>query len=94
MNVKPLLAALVGVAMSASAGNALTINNQDDVSYVLEIVEGEGDVSVEMIDLEANQVVEDICNSGCTITLSNGESQSFLGDESVTVVEGKFVLSN
>ena len=93
MDTKCLFAGLAVLGMSATASNALTISNQDNVSYVLEVVEGVGDASVELIDLEASQVIDDICNSGCTITLSNGASQSFLGDEWITIEDGQFVLA-
>ena len=92
MDTKCLLSALAIVAVSATAGNALTISNQDDVDYILEMVEGVGDAGVETIALEASQVIDDICNTGCTITLNNGESHSFLGDEWVTIEDGQFVL--
>lgn len=93
MDTKPLLAALAAVAMSVTASNALTISNDDDVDYVLEVVEGVGDASVETIDLSAGQALEDICNSGCTITLNNGASNSFVGNEWVAIQNGQFVLA-
>ena len=93
MDIRLLLAALAAVAMSATVSNALTINNGDEVDYVVEVVEGVGDASVKSIDLSAGQALQDICNSGCTITLDNGASQSFSGDESVTIEDGEFVLA-
>ena len=92
MGTRLLLAALTAAAMSATASNALTISNTDEVDYVLEVVEGTGDANIVMIDLTASQALKDICNSGCTITLDNGESQSFSGDESITIEDGEFVL--
>ena len=91
MQLKPFLAASTVLFASIAASNALTISNLDDVHYVLEIVEGVGESSVETINLEASRDIEGICNSGCTITLSNGVAQSFFGDEWMTIEEGQFV---
>ena len=93
MGAKYLITALAIVAVSATASNALTINNGDEVDYVVEVVEGVGDAGVKWIDLSAGKALQDICNSGCTITLDNGTSQLFSGDESVTIEDGQFVLA-
>ena len=93
MNFKPILLSIALVAVPATMGHALTLNNEDDVDYVLEVIAGVGDANVEMLELAAGGSLDDICNSGCTISLGNGNAYSFVGDEQVSIVDGEFVLS-
>ena len=93
MNWKLLAATLGTLAMMAGTANALTITNEDEVEYSLEVILGEGDADLQNYKLPGGGSLEDICAQGCTMKLNNGAEQVFQGDEDVTVEGGEFMIS-
>jgi len=79
--------AALALTMVVSA-NAITITNQDATDYELQIKEAAGGTSSTMI--AAGESLE-ICEDGCTISLQNGERETFAGDETVELRDGGFV---
>jgi len=80
-------AAALALTMIVPA-DAITITNQDAADYELEIEDAAGETSSAMI--AAGESLE-ICEDGCTISLENGERESFAGDETVELRDGGFV---
>lgn len=84
-------AALFGL-LSAPA-SALTLINDDQDTYTIHVMIGEGDATNEKFELPYDHMMEDFCNEGCTIRLSNGASKHFVGDEVVLIQNGNFVVT-
>ncbi len=85
-------ACLAGVLVSQGA-NALTLLNRDAVSQRVQIVhDGDATMTQEVI-LAGHDTLEDICFAGCTISLDNGEEESFEGYETVYIKDGEFVIA-
>lgn len=93
MNWKVIAATFGALAMMAGSAHALTLTNNDEVEYGLEVVIGEGDGGVQSYQLPAGQSLSDICDNGCTIKLGNGTEQAFEGNESVTIEDGGFMVA-
>lgn len=87
-----LLTAAAFCCLSAPAG-ALTLINDDQDSYIVELIIGEGDSTIEKFELEYDFAADDICPEGCTIRLNNGTEMSFAGHELVTIRNGHFVIA-
>lgn len=71
-----------------SGAKAATIINKDQQSYTLKITEG-GDQSE--IGISSGQSVS-ACNSGCFITMPNGDRETLSGNETVEITGGKAVI--
>ncbi len=93
MNYKRHGVALTLIMMLSSPTFALDLRNEDDVTYTVGIVEGQGDASADAIELQAGEELISICESGCTIRLNNGVEDNFTGDETVTIKDGDFVVN-
>ena len=93
MGIKPLLLSAAALSILAGPATALELTNNDDATYQVEIVIGEGDSTTESYELETDQFLSDVCAEGCTIKLSNGAEQAFAGDEIVSIKDGKFVIT-
>lgn len=85
-----IAASLFGL-LSAPA-YALTLINEDQATYNIEVMIGEGDASNESFELEYDYMADDFCNEGCTIRLSNGAEKHFVGHEVVKIKDGNFVV--
>lgn len=93
MNLKPILGALAISALFATPAAALTIVNDDEVTYTLDVNLGEGDSNKQQYELPFDHLLEDICDAGCTIQLNNGAQMEFTGHEYVTIKDGTFVIA-
>lgn len=93
MNWKVLAATFGTMAMLAGSANALTITNEDEAEYSLEVILGEGGADLQTLQLSGGQSLSDICEQGCTIKLPNGAEQEFDGDENVTIKDGGFIIA-
>ncbi|NNE24405.1 MAG: hypothetical protein HKN11_17525 [Rhizobiales bacterium] len=93
MNWKVLAATFGTLAMMAGTANALTLTNNDEVEYGLEVILGEGGADLQTLQLPGGQSLTDICDQGCTIKLPNGAEQEFEGDENVTIQDGEFMIA-
>ncbi|MEZ5871987.1 MAG: hypothetical protein R3D32_09085 [Nitratireductor sp.] len=82
-----LIAAIVFAGLATTAG-AATITNMDAQSYTLKITEG-GDQSE--VGISSGQSVT-ACNSGCFITMPNGDRETLTGNENVEISGGKAVI--
>ena len=76
-----------------SPAHALTLVNEDQATYTVEIIEGQGSAQPETYELQYDYMLAEICDAGCTIKLSNGITQGFAGHEYVTIRDGKFVAT-
>ena len=92
--VKTIHTLLCCSLLFVSPAQALTLINDDQTTYTVEIVVGEGDSQNESYELQFDYMLEDICQSGCTIKLSNGAAQDFNGAEYVIIRDGKFVATD
>ncbi len=93
MKLKSLTLALVASFFLTVPVQALNLINDDAETYSVEIAIGEGDASIEKYELEQGSSLQETCMEGCTITLSNGTSQAFVGDENVSIKDGEFVIA-
>ena len=93
--INKLAFATAGVlAMLAIApANALTLINNDDATYEVTAMIGEGDATMDTFELASGANRADFCEEGCLIRLNNGAEQSFQGDEIVTIKDGGFVMA-
>ena len=87
-----LIAFAASVALTAQA-QALSLVNDDKATYTVEIVFGEGDANKQVYELPFDHIIEDICDGGCEIRLSNGIHKGFSGHEYVTIKDGGFVVA-
>ena len=76
----------------SQAANALSITNRDASEMKMTVVEQEGQPGLEF-SIEAQQTLDNICAKGCVITLNNGETDTFEGEESVIIQNGQFTIS-
>ena len=83
--MKRLLIAAAALALGAVSAGAATVINKDDKDYTLTVTEG-GDRSE--IGLGAGQTIS-LCNSGCFITMPNGDREALTGNETVEINGGR-----
>ena len=89
---KSLIIATGAILISLSTAFALELTNDDDTTYAIEIIEGEGDSTQRDYELDSDTILEFDCETGCTIQIVNGMQQQFNGDEVVTITNGEFVI--
>ena len=83
---------VIGAAvLLSSPASALSLNNLDQATHVVEITTGDGEV--ETIELNDGQDLYDICNEGCFIRLDDGAEMGFDGTETVSIQNGEFVIA-
>lgn len=87
-----VLAALGTVALVASPADAITLTNEDDATYDVEVLVGEGAAAMDAFKLENGEVRGDFCPDGCVLKLDNGTEQYFDGNEDVTIKDGEFAF--
>jgi hypothetical protein len=75
--------------MAASHAEALQLTNRDSADYKIAVTE-QG--KTQELDVKASQVLDGICNGGCTIKMSDGEEYEFDGNEIVSIEEGLMFL--
>ncbi len=93
MRTNVFLSALAATALFAVPAQALTLTNEDAATYEVEVVQGQGGQSADMMELEAEQSLEGLCEDGCTLRLNTGAEQDFAGDENVIIRDGAFVIA-
>ena len=93
MTIKSTIFVLAATFAFVTQAQALSLVNDDQATYTVEIVFGEGDANKEMYDLPFDHIIEDVCGGGCEIRLSNGAQMEFNGDEYVTIKDGAFVVA-
>ena len=93
MTIKATFVLLAVSLLFSSPVQALSLVNEDEATYVVELVFGEGDDNKDVYDLPYDHIIEDVCAAGCVIRLSNGKEKSFAGDEYVTIKNGAFVVT-
>lgn len=91
MKPKYSFAAIGAAMLLASPAIALDLSHEDEDTYTVEVIGGQGDESRERFVLEPGEVLSNICEGGCTIILDNGAEQEFIGDETVSIRNGEFV---
>lgn len=84
--------ALMTWAWTYGPADALSITNRDSSEMAITVVEEEGKPGVTM-KIEPSATLDGICTQGCVITLGNGESDTFEGEEFVSIEGGQFVIS-
>lgn len=93
MTFKSLLLSAAALSLLSVPASALDLTNNDDATYQVEIIIGEGDTSTEQHELNKDELLSEVCMQGCTIKLSNGAEQAFAGDETVAIKDGEFVIA-
>lgn len=79
----------IAALLTASQASALQLTNRDTADHKLVVTEK--DTTQELI-VKPSQVVDDICEKGCTIKMSDGEEYEFDGNEIVSIEEGLMFL--
>ncbi len=82
------------VLLTVGQANALTLTNLDDADQRLQIVEWLEETMAQSVVLAAGQTLVGLCNTGCTITVENGESGSFEGFEVVYIEDGRLTTDD
>ena len=68
---------------------ALQVTNRDTSGHKLVVTEND---ATQELTVQPSEMIEDICNSGCTIKMSDGEEYQFDGTEVVSIEEGLLFL--
>lgn len=87
----PVLAAAMVLPLINQAG-ALTVTNRDAAEMEISVVEQEGQPAQAMM-IKSQETLDSFCQEGCVISLANGETDTFEGDEIVTIQNGQFTVS-
>ncbi|MDX1402271.1 MAG: hypothetical protein R3245_10140 [Kiloniellales bacterium] len=87
-----VLSAAILALLLAGDGMALTLTNWEAVDQRLQISEGGDETVTYDIVISAHETLVELCQDGCTISLENGEQQSFEGSEEVSIEDGRFVI--
>ena len=93
---KTSMIALAGAVLAlifANQAQAITLTNHDGADQTLQITEGGDEAVTHDVVIAADEILEGLCEDGCTIALENGEQQSFEGYEDVTIKDGQFVIA-
>lgn len=93
MNLKSIIAVLGIMIFMVSQAHAMSLRNEDAKAYDIQIVEGEGSAVVESFILDEGDELEDFCQDGCTLQLPDGTIHNFAGHESVSILDGAFVIA-
>jgi hypothetical protein len=87
--IKTVLIAGSAIMVTAFAASAASIENKDASAHTLSVTED--GVKNEII-IGANEIVT-ICQSGCFITMPNGDRAALSGGESVQIVDGAAIIN-
>ena len=71
---------------------AMTLTNRDTTDLMVKITDTGDDAGQDLI-IAANETLEDVCENGCTITLEDGQTLDFNGDEDVYIEGGRFIVA-
>ncbi len=75
--------------LSVSPAQALQITNRDTEDHKMTMTEK--DKSRDIV-VKPSEVLDNVCNAGCTIKMSDGEEYEFDGNELVSIEEGLMFL--
>ncbi|WP_018688371.1 hypothetical protein [Ahrensia kielensis] len=87
--IKTVFIAGSAIMVTAFAASAASIENKDSSAHTLSVTED--GVKNEII-IGANEIVT-ICQSGCFITMPNGDRAALSGGESVQIVDGAAIIN-
>ena len=92
--LKTLAAACVAamaITFAAPDAQAVTLTNRDSQKLRVIVSDWSG-LTIEVLVLEPDLTIMDVCENGCTIAVEGGAKESFDGDEVVDIQEGEFVV--
>ena len=89
---KPFFLSAALFSLTCVHASAFTITNEDEETYQVEFVEGEGDATGEIVELAPDYMIEDACVNGCNLKLNNGQTGLFSEGQNVVIRGGKFVV--
>lgn len=87
----PVLA-LTGALIGAQAAQALSITNRDTSDVTVTVSEGESKPAMNLT-VKPGETLDNICATGCEISLANGVTDSFEGEETVLIEGGQLTIS-
>ena len=94
MITKTVLATAVALTLIATASaSALSLTNEDKVTYEVSLILGQGDASAEVFQLGASEQITDLCEEGCMIRLNDSAWINFEGAEVLKIQDGKIVAA-
>ena len=93
MTFKSVLCAAAFCGLLAAPASAITLVNEDQQTYTVDVFVGEGDSTNEQFELEYDYAADEFCTEGCKIRLDNGEEMHFSGHELVSIRNGKFAIA-
>ena len=79
------LIAIAALCLTAAVSHAATVENKDEKAYTLVVTEGGQRTE---IAVGAGQSMT-LCNSGCFLTLPNGDRETLSGGETVEISGGR-----
>lgn len=94
--IKRSMITLTGAVLAtilAGQAQAITLTNRDGSDLRLQITEGGDEAVTHEVVIAANEILDGLCEEGCTIALESGEPQSFEGYETVIIEDGRFVIA-
>lgn len=89
MHLKMIMSVAGAALLAATSAQALTLTNRDATEHKLVLIEG--DAQKDLI-LKPSETLQDLCESGCVIQLTNGEEYEFDGTEVVSIEDGIMYL--
>ena len=78
----------LAMALSISSVSAATLTNGDEQEYTLDMYVGEAESRV---TIAAGETIE-LCPEGCILVLADDELELPIGDELVTITEGRMLF--
>lgn len=79
----------LAVMAAATEAGALQLTNRDTADHKIAVTEKD---KTEEILIKPSQVIDKICNAGCTMKMADGEEYEFDGNEVVSIEEGLMFL--
>lgn len=97
MNIRHLLLAAPVLAITwtlvaAQTAQALSITNRDTDEIAITVSEGESK-PVMNLTVKPGETLDNICATGCEISLANGATDTFEGEESILIEDGQLIIS-
>ncbi len=79
----------LAAVLAAAPAQALQLTNRDATDQKIVVTEKTG---TQELLLKPSQMLDGVCNSGCTMKMSDGEEYEFDGNEVVSIEEGLMFL--
>ncbi|WP_336056710.1 hypothetical protein [Nitratireductor sp. CH_MIT9313-5] len=83
--MKKIVLALVGVSLAVPAAYAASVVNRDEETHTLTVTEG-GDQT--RITVAKDETIQ-FCQSGCFVTMPNGDREVLTGSETIEIEQGR-----